>query len=67
MTLPGFTADRALGERAPRYRLETASSPGDDASGRIVPAAHGVQVSTGHCGCYIDDWWGLPCLCIEYW
>lgn len=67
MMLPGFTAERALGDRAARGRSGTARPAGDDPAARIVAAAHGVEVSTGHCGCYIDDWWGLPCLCIEYW
>ncbi len=68
MTLPGFTADASLTSSRERYRAETAARSAGDPSAHITPAEpHGVEVSTGHCGCYLDDWFGLPCVCVVYW
>jgi hypothetical protein len=65
MTMPGFTADLAL-ERSPaHYRGASVGSP--RAGDEITPAAHGIECHIGHCGCYLDDWFGASCLCCEYW
>lgn len=65
MNSPGFTAELALSARRTGYG--TPPTVLDRVVAEVLPASHGVDVSTGHCGCYIDDWFGLPCICVEYW
>ena len=67
MTMPGFTAELALASRASRFASAMAAARAGRAEASITPAQHGVEFSIGHCGCYADDWFGSPCLCIEYW
>jgi hypothetical protein len=33
------------------------------AAATFTPSA--VVVWTGHCGCYFDQWFGLPCICYD--
>ncbi|MFF2041029.1 hypothetical protein ACFVVX_11415 [Kitasatospora sp. NPDC058170] len=65
MNAPKFTAEAAL----PRPPVSYAPAPAADrpTTQEVTPAAHGVEVSTGHCGCLFDDWFGSSCICIEYW
>ena len=65
MTMPGFTADRALDDPRAHYRARPASAAMGRSGSNIAPAFD-VHIYTGHCGCYADDWWGWSCLCIEY-
>jgi hypothetical protein len=63
VTLPGFTAEVAVRNSINDYRSAMIASARATRTNEIHPAA--VLVYTGHCGCYADDWFGLPCLCIE--
>lgn len=66
MTTPGFTAELAVRERPADHRTLSLAR----VAAEVIPArsaGHGVECHTGHCGCYADEWWGLPCLCCEYW
>lgn len=60
--LPGFHADAAREPSVWRYRISVSEVQSED-SATISPA--GVHVWTGHCGCYADEWWGLPCVCVD--
>jgi hypothetical protein len=60
--LPGFCADAALVTSDRQYRSRALHGQRLNPP-RIAPA--GVHVSTGHCGCYADQWFGLPCICVE--
>jgi hypothetical protein len=66
MALPGFTADRSLASPPEHYHGEAGVRSANDPAAEITPA-FGVDVTTGHCGCYLDDWFGLPCVCVVYW
>lgn len=60
--LPGFDAEATLRTSNGRYRARAAQGSGSSTPG-IAPAA--VLIWTGHCGCPLDEVFGLPCICYE--
>lgn len=64
-TFPGFTADFAVRTRSESYRTRALARAFGEVSAANDP--HGIECHTGHCGCYLDDWFGASCLCCEYW
>jgi hypothetical protein len=60
--LPGFHAEATLNTSVGPYR-SLALHGQRLHSRKFAPAA--VHVWTGHCGCYADQWWGLPCVCVD--
>jgi hypothetical protein len=60
--LPGFCAEMTLDTKVGRYRSR-ASRGQRQTTPAIAPAA--VLIWTGHCGCLADQWWDLPCVCVD--
>jgi hypothetical protein len=63
MTMPGFHANMCLSGAGSAYRSHTANDATGRSASEIEPSA--IIVWTGHCGCYADLWWGLPCVCYD--
>ncbi|MFG3053429.1 hypothetical protein ACGFZP_21115 [Kitasatospora sp. NPDC048239] len=66
MNAPKFTAEAALPRPSTPYGAPAQAADRPTAQ-KVTPAAHGVEVTTGHCGCLADEWFGASCICITYW